>query len=154
MQHVLTQLPRLTCLQVAGFERHQLSTLFSGIMSHLLVHVSSAVTQQQQQQQDATAVAAESRRRRLAGRGASQSAAAAAATSTTDPESVQAYCQQVAAALAAHVSARVPFSSSLAPHVLHILQTEVSALTHQLPFCRLCFKECELEGEYTGKEWL
>jgi hypothetical protein len=121
-------------MQVAGFERHQLSTLFSGIMSHLLAHVSNALAQQQQQQQQggtAADAAAQVRRRRLTGKGASQTsaaaaAAAAAATSATGAVSVQAYCQQVAAALAAHLSARVPFNSSLVPHVLHILKDDVS----------------------------
>jgi len=108
---------------VAGFERSQLSTLFSGIMSHLLAHIGKELQQQQQQQPGST----EGRRRRQPAKTASASPPAAAAPG--DPGSVDADAirQQVAAALAAHVSARVPFNSTLAPHVLHILQDKVGA---------------------------
>lgn len=120
--------------QVAGFERSQLSTLFSGIMSHLLAHVGKELQQQQQQQQPGST---EGRRRRQPAKTAPASAPAAAAPG--DPGSVDADAvrQQVAAALAAHVSARVPFNSTLAPHVLHILQDKVSAWPHAVCIVRM-----------------
>jgi hypothetical protein len=112
-------------------------------MSHLLAHVSSAVQQQQQQQQ--AVHTAERRRRRQAqavlsssssapaSNAGSLAAAAAAAPAgleaavdaVQNDDNVEAYRRQVAAALGAHVSARVPLNSSLVPHVLHILQDEV-----------------------------
>jgi hypothetical protein len=110
--------------QVEGFERSQLSSLFCGIMSHLLADVSDAIHQQQQQ-----AAGAEGRRRRQAVKGRPESAAVADAGAAV---SVQGCRQQVAAALAAHVSARVPFNSSLAPHVLQVLQDEVSLVVAAL----------------------
>jgi pyruvate/2-oxoglutarate dehydrogenase complex dihydrolipoamide acyltransferase (E2) component len=130
-------------MQVAGFERNQLSSLFAGIMSHLLAHVSDTVQQQQQQQQQQESAGAAADRqsarssRRQAGKmnPAEPAAAAAAAAAAVD---VQAYCQQVAAALAAHVSARVPISSSLVPHVLHILGPQVRRLLCCVAVCGGC----------------
>lgn len=115
-------LPYCVAPQVCGFERQQLSSLFSGIMSHLLAHVSNALQQQQQ-----GAGTAEGRRRRQAAE-----VSPAEASAAVDQE---AYRQQVAAALAAHVSARVPFNSSLAPHVLHILQDQVRTPCQGVPAC-------------------
>lgn len=115
-------------MQVAGFERNQLSSLFTGIMSHLLAHVSDTI-QQQQQQESATAPAGRqsthsSSSKRQAGNTSPAEPGAAAAVAVD----VQAYCQHVAAALAAHVSGRLPVSSSLVPHVLHILGPQVRLL--------------------------
>lgn len=114
-------------------------------MSHLLAHVSNAVQQQQYQQQQQAVNTAERRRRRQAQAVLSSSSSApvtasnagslaaaaapagfeAAVDAVQDDDNVEAYRRQVAAALGAHVSARVPLNSTLVPHVLHILQDEV-----------------------------
>ncbi|WIA15368.1 hypothetical protein OEZ85_002032 [Tetradesmus obliquus] len=115
--------------QVQGLDQHQLGALFSGTMTHLVAHVERALAsnqqQQQQQQQAAQPAAAPSSSSGRTRRAAAAAAAAAHADAAADAAASE-LRQQVAAGLAAHVSARVPLASSLIPHV-------VGLLGHQAP---------------------
>lgn len=149
----------LVLLQVEGFKRQQLASLFNGTTSHLLAYVSSALAQQPQQHHhpqppycgplgdcdtapaDTTSTthgnnssSSKSRRRRNAPAeaeapgtaSATVAAAAAEVGGSGSSEDAAGLRRQVAAAVAAHVTARVPLSSGLVPAVLELLQDEVS----------------------------
>ncbi|KAF8056453.1 hypothetical protein HT031_006310 [Scenedesmus sp. PABB004] len=130
--------------QVEGLEQHQLAALFGGTMTHLVAYVERALPgggdaggggesgaggggqqqlQQQQQQQ---------RTRR-----------AAAAAGGGSPDDLR---RQVAAGVAAHVSARVPLATPLIAHIIHLLGDQAPAWLHPVAQLGAAESVTELAG--------
>jgi hypothetical protein len=99
-------------------------------MTHLVAHVERALSSQQQQQQKsqptAAAAASTSRTRRASAAATATASRAGADSAAADNDAASELRQQVAAGVAAHVSARVPLASSLIPHVVYLLGDQVN----------------------------